>query len=82
MAQFMSAQGRLDRYVRDVRLGLEVMSQRDMRDPWWVPAPLEWPPMTNPIKVALARIPADMDTDPEVIGLVRTAADHLASARL
>jgi amidase len=59
--------------------GLEVMSQRDMRDPWWVPAPLEWPPMTNPIKVALARIPADMDTDPEVIGLVRTAADHLAS---
>jgi hypothetical protein len=56
------------------------MSQRDMRDPWWVPAPLEWPPMTKPIKVALARIPADMDTDPEVIGLVRTAADHLASA--
>jgi Asp-tRNA(Asn)/Glu-tRNA(Gln) amidotransferase A subunit family amidase len=28
----------------------------------------------------VARIPADMDTDPEVIALVRTAADHLASA--
>ena len=65
MAQLMSAQGPLAREVRDVRLGLEVMSQRDMRDPWWVPAPLEWPPMTKPIKVALARIPADMDTDPE-----------------
>jgi len=80
MAQFMSAQGPLAREVRDVRLGLEAMSQRDMRDPWWVPAPLEWPPITKPIKVALARIPADMDTDPEVIALVRTAADHLASA--
>src|ERR1700692_3753840 len=74
MAQFMSAQGPLAREVRDVRLGLEVMSQRDIRDPWWVPAPLEWPPMTKPIKVAFARIPADMDTDPEVIALVRTAA--------
>ena len=37
MAQFMSAQGPLAREVRDVRLGLEIMSQRDMRDPWWVP---------------------------------------------
>ena len=80
MAQFMSAQGPLAREVRDVRLGLDVMSQRDMRDPWWVPAPLEGPPLTKPIKVALARIPDDMDTDAEVIALVRTAADHLASA--
>jgi len=80
MAQFMSAQGPLAREVRDVRLGLEVMSQRDMRDPWWVPAPLEGPPLPKPIKVALARIPDDMETDPEVIALLRTAADHLAGA--
>ena len=56
------------------------MSQRDMRDPWWVPAPLEGPPLTKPIKVALARIPDDIDTDADVMALVRTAADHLASA--
>lgn len=80
MAQFMSAQGPLAREVRDVRLGLEVMSQRDMRDPWWVPAPLDGPPLPRPIKVALARIPDDMETDGDVIALVRTAADHLASA--
>jgi amidase len=80
MAQFMSAQGPLAREVRDVRLGLEVMSQRDMRDPWWVPAPLDGPPLSKPVKVALARIPDDMDTDSDVIALVRTAADHLASA--
>jgi amidase len=80
MAQFMSAQGPLAREVRDVRLGLEVMSQRDIRDPWWVPAPLEGPKLEAPIKVALARIPDDMQTDPEVIGLLRAAADHLSNA--
>jgi amidase len=80
MAQFMSAQGPLAREVRDVRLGLEVMSQRDLRDPWWVPAPLEGPPLTKPIKVALARIPDDMDTDNEIVALLGTAAGHLADA--
>ncbi len=80
MAQFMSAQGPLAREVRDVRLGLEVMSQRDIRDPWWVPAPLEGPSVSKPIKIALARIPDDMETHKEVIGLVRVAADYLADA--
>jgi amidase len=80
MAQFMSAQGPLAREVRDVRLGLDVMSQRDIRDPWWVPAPLDGPNLQTPIKVALARIPDDMVTDPEVIALLRAAADHLADA--
>ena len=80
MTQFMSAQGPLAREVRDVRLGLESMSQRDVRDPWWVPAPLDGPPLAKPIKVALARIPEDMETDNEVIDLVRTTADHLANA--
>jgi amidase len=45
-----------------------------------VPAPLDGPPLSKPVKVALARIPDDMDTDSDVIALVRTAADHLASA--
>jgi amidase len=80
IAQFMSAQGPLAREVRDVRLGLEVMSQRDTRDPWWVPAPLEGPPLAKPIKVALARIPDDMETDKDVLALLCTAADYLASA--
>jgi amidase len=80
MAQFMSAQGPLAREVRDVRLGLDVMSQRDVRDPWWVPAPLEGPTLQTPIKVALGRIPDDMDTDSDVIELLRLAADHLTNA--
>jgi len=80
MAQFMSAQGPLAREVRDVRLALDVMSQRDVRDPWWVPAPPEGPKPPTPIKVALARIPDDMDTDPDVIAQLWVAADHLANA--
>ncbi len=57
MAQFTSSQGLLAREVRDVRLGLEVMAQRDPRDPWWVPAPLKGPKPKTPIKVAVAKIP-------------------------
>src|SRR3982074_2136002 len=36
LAHLMSAQGPLARSVGDVRTALEVMSQRDPRDPWWV----------------------------------------------
>src|SRR4051812_10266512 len=38
-SQLMSVQGPLARSVRDVRLGLAAMAQRDARDPWWTPAP-------------------------------------------
>jgi amidase len=51
-----------------------------MRDPWWVPAPLEGPKPPTPIKVALARIRDDIDADLDVIAHLRVAADHLANA--
>ena len=73
----MSAQGPLARSVGDVRLGLEVMCQRDPRDPWWVPAPLAGPKPKGPIKVALAKLPADMNVDPSVRAALKQAADHL-----
>jgi amidase len=60
MAQLMSTQGPLAREVADVRLALEVMSRRDPRDPWQVPAPLVGPPPARPIRVAVAKIPSDM----------------------
>jgi amidase len=77
LAHLMSAQGPLARHVGDVRLALEVMSQRDPRDPWWVPAPLVGPKPKGPIKVALAKLPDDMDVDPSVRSALRQAADHL-----
>lgn len=77
LAHLMSAQGPLARHVGDVRLALEVMSQRDPRDPWWVPAPLTGPKPKGPIKVALAKVPEDMAVDPAVSAALRQAADHL-----
>jgi amidase len=80
LAHLMSAQGPLARSVGDVRLALEVMSARDPRDPWWVPAPLGGPKPKGPIKVALAKLPDDMDVDPSVRTALRQAADHLERA--
>jgi len=77
LAHLMSAQGPLARSVADVRAALEIMSQRDPRDPWWVPAPLLGPKPKGPIKVALAKLPDDMDVAPSVRDALRTAADHL-----
>jgi amidase len=78
MAQLMSVQGPIAREVADVRLALSVMSRRDVRDPWWVPAPLEGPPVAR--KVAVARIPEDLETDPDVMALFARAAGFLADA--
>jgi amidase len=78
MAQLMSVQGPLCREVADVRLALSAMAARDVRDPWWVPAPLEGPPLAR--RVAKARIPADIDADPEVLARIEEAAEHLRAA--
>ena len=53
-SQLMSVQGPLARCVADVRLGLAAMALRDPRDPWWVPAPLEGPPLPNRVVVVTA----------------------------
>ena len=80
LAHLMSAQGPLARSVADLRIALQAMSERDPHDPWWVPAPLLGPKTKGPIKVALAKLPADMDVDPSVRAALRQAADHLESS--
>ena len=67
LAHLMSAQGPLARSVGDVRAALEVMSQRDPRDPWWVPAPLVGPKPKGPIKVALAKLPTTWTSRPRCV---------------
>jgi amidase len=78
MAQLMSVQGPICREVAGVRLALAAMARRDVRDPWWVPAPLEGPPVAR--RVARAVLPADLETDPRVLALIDQAAAHLADA--
>ena len=78
--QLMSVQGPLARRVRDVRLGLQAMAARDPRDPWWAPAPLEGPPASRPIRVALAVDPAKQGVHADVAAAVRTAGAALSEA--
>ena len=50
-AQLMSVQGPLARTVADARLGFAAMAARDPRDPWWVPVPLDGPPLARRVTV-------------------------------
>jgi amidase len=78
VAALMSVQGVLARSVADVRVGLAAMSARDPRDPWWVPAPLEGPPV--PSRAAVLRAVQGEVTDPGVLAAVDRAAAALAGA--
>ncbi len=82
-SQLMSVQGPLARTVRDIRLALATMARRDLRDPWWVDAPLEGPPLPGPIRVAVVTEPealAGQALHPTVAQAMRQAADWLAEA--
>lgn len=74
-AQLMAVSGPLARTIADLRLALQVMAAEDLRDPWWVPAPLEGPPM--PKRAALCVRPEGLDTAPEVEAALRDAALRL-----
>jgi amidase len=78
--QIMSVQGPLARRVRDVRLGLQAMSARDPRDPWWAPAPLAGEPVARPIRVALTVDPAKQGVQADVAAAVRAAGNALGAA--
>ncbi len=79
-AQLFSVQGPIAREVRDVRLTLAAMAQRDVRDPWWVPAPLEGPALVKPIKVAVTKSPVGNTPHPVIVEAIDTAAKYLADA--
>lgn len=82
-SQFLSVQGLVARTVRDVRLGLAAMAARDVRDPWWVPAPLDGAPVMHPCRVAVVTDPAALGGQtlhPTVADAMQRAADGLADA--
>jgi len=59
-------------------LGLAAMSGFDPRDPWWVPAPLEF--SDQPRRAALVRRPGGLDIVPEVEEALVDAAARLRDA--
>jgi amidase len=59
-------------------MALAAMSAHDARDPWWVPAPLEGPPM--PKRAALCLRPGGLETVVEVKAAVADAGKRLERA--
>ena len=76
--QLMATTGPIGRTIEDLRVGLAAMSARDPRDPWWVPAPLEGPPV--PRHAAMCLRPGGLQIVNEVETALRDAARRLADA--
>ncbi len=78
--QMANCQGPMARRVADLRLAFGIISAPDPRDPRWVPAPLQGPPVLGRIQVAVVRDPAGAGIDPHVRAGVDRAADWLSNA--
>ena len=76
--QITATSGPLARTIADLRVALAVMSQHDVRDPWWVPAPLEGPPMRK--HVALCIAPDGLEVAPDIKVALIDAAKRLERA--
>jgi amidase len=76
--QISAVSGPLARTIGDLRIALAAMSAKDVRDPWWVPAPLEGPPA--PKRAALCVNPDGLDPVPEVRAAVVEAGKRLERA--
>ncbi len=76
--QLMATSGPLARTINDLGLALQAMSQPDLRDPWWVPAPLQGPPVPKRAVVCLR--PDGMAIAPEVEAALLDGADRLRRA--
>jgi amidase len=64
--QLTAVSGPIGRTIADLRLALEVLAVQDLRDPWWVPAPL----------IA----PDGMQVSAEVMAALKDAATRLRDA--
>jgi amidase len=79
--QLMPVEGPMARRVADVRLGLEILSGPDPRDPYSVPAPMVSARAEGrPLRVAVLSEPPGGSTDPRVAACVADAGEALANA--
>ena len=76
--QIAAVSGPLGRTIGDLRIALAAMSAKDVRDPWWVPATLEGPPM--PKRAALCLNPDGLEPVAEVKAAVADAGKRLERA--
>jgi amidase len=76
--QISAVSGPLARTIGDLRIALAAMSAKDVRDVWWVPAPLEGPPVAK--RAAVCVNPDGLNPVPEVKAAVVDAAKRLERA--
>jgi amidase len=76
--QISAVSGPLARTIGDLRIALAAMSGKDVRDPWWVPAPLEGPAVRK--RAALCLRPDGLETSAEVAAAVADAGKRLERA--
>jgi amidase len=77
-AQVMAVSGPIARSIADIGLALQAMSAADVRDPWYVPAPLVSGPF--PKRAALTLAPDGMPVDAAVKAELVKAAKCLEAA--
>src|SRR5229473_2648739 len=77
-AQISAVSGPLARTIGDLRIAMAAMSGFDVRDPWWVPAPLEGP--VAPKRAALCLRPDGLETSADVTVAVADAGKRLQRA--
>jgi amidase len=78
--QLTNVQGPLARTVADARLALAALAASDVRDPWWVPAPLDFMPAPENKRVAMFKSLPVVDIDPDVANAVAQAGQWLEEA--
>lgn len=77
-AQLMSAAGPIARTVADLRAAFAAMTAPDLRDPWWVPAPLQGTAM--PLRATICLRPGGMAVAKEVEDALLDAGRRLSDA--
>jgi len=73
--QLMAVSGPTARTIADLRAGFAAMAAGDVRDPWWVPVPLDLP--TGNKRAALCVAPEGLEVAPEVETALQDAARRL-----
>lgn len=73
--QIMAVSGPIARTIADIGLGLEAMAAEDVRDPWWVPVPLDLGAF--PKRAALCVAPEGLIVAPEIETALRDGAERL-----
>jgi amidase len=76
----MSVEGPMARRVADLRAAFTVLAGAHPRDPFAISAPLDGPPLRQPMRVALVPEPAGGATVPVIAAAVRAAGDALSDA--